>query len=141
MKRILVPVDGSDTGNKAAQFGAMLAKKTGAELTLLYVYDTPRIANMGLIALSDEDVDRARDKMAREVFEGSEKAIARSDIKADHEVSTGNPTVEILAVARELTPDLIVVGSRGFSSVEGLILGSVSERVLRSAPCPVTVVR
>jgi nucleotide-binding universal stress UspA family protein len=57
------------------------------------------------------------------------------------EVVRGNPTVEIIAFAERNEVDLIVMGSRGLSPIDGVVMGSVSERVLRGAPCPVTIVR
>ena len=54
---------------------------------------------------------------------------------------TGTPAGEIVSVARELDADLVVVGARGLGGIERLLLGSVSERVLRDARCPVLIVK
>ncbi len=142
MKNILVPVDGSKGAADAARFAAGLARDAGATLTLLYVYDAPTVAQLGLRALSRDEIDRARLEVSRGSFEGA--VAAMGDVRppeARREVGVGPPAAEIVAWADQYHPDLIVIGSRGLSPVRGIMLGSVSDWVTRHAPCPVTVVR
>jgi nucleotide-binding universal stress UspA family protein len=141
MNHILVPVDGSEGALRAARFAARIAKDSGASLTFLYVYDAPAIASMGLAQLSAVDLDRVASSMADHAFSAAKNAVHESGITPRLEIAQGNPTVEILAFSEAEKPDLIVMGSRGISAISGLVMGSVSERVLRAAPCPVTVVR
>jgi len=143
MKHILVPIDGSDPAGRAAAFAARLGAPHEAKLTLLYVYDSPQIVNMGLAGLAGEEaLEEAARSTAETAFGAVLAAMGDSvSVAPAQELARGNPTVEILGVAEQLGVDLIVMGSRGLSSIDGLVMGSVSERVLRGASCPVTIVR
>jgi nucleotide-binding universal stress UspA family protein len=143
MKHILVPVDGSEGAGRAAAFAARLGAPHDAKLSLLFVYDAPAVVSMGLAGLAgDEAMAKAARESADKAFSAALEAIGdAAKVEPSREIAEGNPTVEILAYAENSNVDLIVMGSRGLSSIEGLVMGSVSERVLRAAPCPVTIVR
>jgi nucleotide-binding universal stress UspA family protein len=141
MKTILVPVDGSVGANRAVQFAARLARDTGAALTLLHVYDAPTASQMGLARQSGDDFKRAMEELGAASFGAADKALANQDVKVEREVVMGHPAAEIVAKAQTMKADLVVMGSRGRTELESVLLGSVSERVVRQAPCPVTIVR
>lgn len=140
MKRIVVAVDGSEGANKAAQFAGRLARDTGAALTLVHVYDMPSVAAMGLRHVSEGELARIREGLSRGSFEAARKAIGEG-VSVDTVLEMGHPAEEICTVAARTGADLVVVGTRGMSEMKNLVLGSVSERVVRLAPVPVTVVR
>lgn len=140
MKSILVPVDGSEHSNMAAAWAATLAAITGAKLTLLHVFNLGSAETMGLSQLSREDIRRRIDNHAAERFEKA-KAAMTAEVEFETLADFGRPADEIVSVAKANGFDHIVIGSRGLSPMGELLLGSVSERVLRRAPCPVTVVR
>jgi nucleotide-binding universal stress UspA family protein len=140
LKRILVPVDGSPSAARAAALAAELADKHGASITLLHVHALMGVEMLGLRALSRAEIEDAKQSVAARVF----RSVARSmkGVTASQRVtSAGDPAAEIIALARKLKSDLIVMGSRGFSPVKSLLLGSVSQKVLQHAPCAVAVVR
>ena len=139
MKRILVPVDGSKSANAAAAFAAGLARDGGATLELVYIYDAPTAALMGLEAT--RDIARVKEQVAGGSFEGALSAIGESDVAIAEYVAIGHPAREICAYANEQGHDMVVMGTRGRSEVKELVLGSVSQAVLHHAPCPVLVVR
>lgn len=141
MKRIVVPVDGSEGAGKAARFAAELAAALNAELLLLHVFDAPTVAQMGLEALDREGVARAKDYVAKGSFDAARKAIGDLDVVIKTHTELGHPAHGIVSFAQTSSADLVVMGTRGRSEVAGLLLGSVSEYVMRHAPCPVTVVR
>jgi nucleotide-binding universal stress UspA family protein len=141
MQTILVPVDGSHGANQAARFAAGLARDSGARLILLHVYDAPTAAAMGLARRSTEEYERALEQASAESFEAAHQAMSDLAPRVDHQVTMGHPANEIVLVAEKSSADLIVMGSRGRSEIASYLLGSVSERVLRHAPCPVTVMR
>lgn len=141
LKRILVPIDFSDCSKKALQYALPLAKQHRAAITLLYVVPTASYAAGeygGIDYLSLEAESRA----------GADKALAtlavdevRGEVSADTVVGTGSPAPEIIAVAKRLPADLIVVSTHGRTGLKHVFLGSVAENVVRHAPCPVLVVR
>lgn len=147
MKHILVAVDGSEHSTKAVDAAAIIASAVGAKLSLVAVL--PSLAEM-----ADELEPYARaENLLNELprLLGSmqpaflEPAAARARAKRVSEVAlettTGNPATEILAMARDKSVDLIVVGSRGRGRLSGLLLGSVSQKVAAHAPCSVMIVR
>ncbi len=141
MQRILVPVDGSEGANKAADFAARLARDTGAAITLIHVYDAPTAAAMGLRHVDPDELAKIREAVSHGSFEAARNAMGDLDRPVDTVLEVGEPAHEICTLAETVKPDLIVMGTRGRSEMRSLLLGSVSEKVLRHAPCPVTVVR
>ena len=140
MNRILVPVDGSKSSNDAARFAGQLARDTGAAVTLLHVYDLPSVAAMGLRHVAEPELSRIRDAMARGSFDQARAAMGEVP-RIDEHLDMGHPAQEICSYANREKPDLVVMGSRGLSELKSLLLGSVSEYVVRHAGCPVTIVR
>jgi nucleotide-binding universal stress UspA family protein len=141
MKRIVVPVDGSKGAAKAARFAAELAAAMHAELVLLHVFDAPAVAQMGLEALDREGVAHAKEYVAKGSFDAARAAIGDIKVSVTTHSELGHPAHGIVAFAEGSKADLVVMGTRGRSEIAELLLGSVSEYVIRNAPCPVTVVR
>ena len=125
MESVLVPVDGSDASAHAAAWAARYAAARGAELILLHL----RTRAGG-----------RRSSTRRPAATHARAAIGHATA-ARTLVSIGDPAEEIVALARRERASLIVMGSRGLSPVRELLLGSVSEKVIRHAHCAVTVVR
>lgn len=138
--RILVPVDGSKGANDASAFAAGLAVDAGASLTLLYVLDSAASA-IGLASLSQEEITVAKKSVSENAFAAALQAMGGKKPPVQKEVRLGHPAQDIIDFAAEEKTDLIIMGSRGLSPMEGLLLGSVSTKVLQHAPCAVTIVR
>lgn len=134
MRRLLVPVDGSECATRAACFAAELARDTGAEVSLVHVYDAPTAAAMGFVGTDDTPA-----RLAQASFTTAKTRMGNVEIK-ECLVEMGHPAERILALAAARAGTQIVMGSRGRSPFKELVLGSVSERVLRHAACPVTIV-
>jgi nucleotide-binding universal stress UspA family protein len=144
--RILVPTDGSDVAEAAVEQAVDLAEKYGAEIHALYVADTDAIA----YGLGTEQVDRIRQGNFGEMQELREEAEAATahvaDLAAEHNLEVvehhagGRPHAMIADYAEDHDIDLIVMGSHGRAGVRRALLGSVTERTLRSTHTPVLVV-
>ncbi len=148
MKSILVPVDGSASANRAARFAAKLAAPLGSKLTLFYAYDAPAASLLGLAGQGGDAVKEALKNISRKSFDTAQAAIEEerslgglAEIEVDTRATTGHPAEEIIARAKSSKCDLVVMGSRGLSPLREIAMGSVSDRVLRFAPCAVTIVR
>ena len=131
--KILLAYDGFEHSDNALASAAELGRAEAAEVTILSV--VPRDAraskaggHVGLRPHAHEDVARAHAYLR-------ERGIA-----SEMQMESGQPTEEIRRVAEEGGYNLIVVGSRGLSSVGEVLLGSVSSALVRQAPCPVLVV-
>jgi nucleotide-binding universal stress UspA family protein len=141
IKRILVPVDFSAASRAALWRANELATALGASLELLHVIDMPgalALPSEGHVPLPPEyrkDVERLAEQHLKDWLATSLVPNAR------HELREGRPFVEITNYAREHGIDLIVVGTHGRGGMSRLLLGSVTENLIRTAPCPVMTVR
>ena len=137
-KRILVPVDGSEFAKKAQKHAMYIAKMCGAEIIALSVSENHFVNG---ISLSEEieQLNQLLEERCKEDLKEFEE-IVDSDIKIYSIIREGSPAKSILEVANEENIDLIVMGSSGKSGFDRFILGSVSEKVVNAAKCPVLVV-
>jgi len=126
-KRILVAYDGSDHAKKAVEHAVSLAKILNSSLYVITVAVDP----------SQEALEKAK----RTAAEAAEKIASSGLSVSDVAVRSGVPANEILNYAEEIRADLIVVGSRGLSTIQRLVLGSVSQTVASRARVPVLIVK
>jgi nucleotide-binding universal stress UspA family protein len=138
IQRILCPVDFSETSQHAIDHALAIARWYKASIAALHVHSPafePLTVQTSDDGVADADLTRVRAETAA-LFEG-----ARADgISVDVLVDVGQPARQILDRAASLPADLIVMGTHGASGFEHLLLGSVTEKVLRKAPCPVLTV-
>ena len=129
LSKILVAIDGSESSEKALEYAVQLAKKHKAKVKLLNVQESK---------LFD-----LKPKVVREVGEHvlSDAAAKVKGLKLNTQLEFGNPAETIIEVAEKGSYDLIVVGSRGLSSVKRFFLGSVSDDISHHAKCSVLIVR
>jgi nucleotide-binding universal stress UspA family protein len=145
-EKILVPTDGSETAENAVEHALDLAEKYGAEVHALYVVDVDSMS----LSLGAEQVDRLQQGQFDEMEEVKSKAEEATGYVADRARERGLDTVEHIAggqphsivaeYAEDHGIDLVVMGSHGRSGVKRALLGSVTERTLRSTHVPVLVV-
>jgi nucleotide-binding universal stress UspA family protein len=137
IQTILVPIDLSEESYRALEFAIPLARRFGAAVHVVHVYQGAR--QLSWIATTpvlwpDEEIAR---RLACQV---ERRGGARPKTKDCH-VRLGKPFEEIIATARELKADLIVISSHGHSGFKHLAVGSTAEKTVRHSPCPVLVVR
>jgi nucleotide-binding universal stress UspA family protein len=138
-QRILVPVDFSRASDAALELALTVAGSTAGTLTLLHVYGIPAHAFPEGFALAPEVLTRIASG-AQEGVERLKAAHAGRGVAIEALSSSGSPSDEILARARDHKFDLIVMGTHGRTGLKHVLLGSVAERVVRQAPCPVLTV-
>lgn len=138
-ERILLAVDGSEHGYKAARTAADLARAMKSEkLRIVVAFD--KIPPF----LGEPNLQRAIDSRLTEAQEILKKAVEIvGDVPAEihTELIEGDAAEAIIEVARTRNSSLIVMGSRGLGRLAGLVLGSTSQKVVSHAPCPVLIVR
>jgi len=141
IKNILVPVDFSKHSEKALEFAISLAKDLGARLELLHCYpiNPGGISPYGILVPENLDRDM-RDAASARMSEWREKAV-EAGLDVDLTLTPAFPSEAISATAEEHGADLIVMGTRGLTGLGHILLGSVAERTLRIAPCPVVTVK
>ncbi|WP_336133871.1 universal stress protein [Natronomonas amylolytica] len=136
--QILVPTDGSAGMNRVIDHASNLADSHDAEVQFLYVVNTASFANLPMETSWENVTSMLRDE--------GETALQAAERRADTDdvvtaLGEGPPSKEIVDHAREEGCDLIVMGTHGRGGINRLLLGSVAERVVRSAPVPVMTVR
>ncbi len=140
LKKILCPIDHSDCSKEALRYAVSFAMKDKAKVILLHVIDI-RSFNEGLVAISaqipnEETVEQFKAKLLDCIPEE-----IRDDMDVEAVVVQGVPFAEIISTAKEKEIDMIVIGSHGRTGISHMMMGSVSEKVVRKAPCPVLTVR
>ncbi|WP_324662598.1 universal stress protein [Haloarcula sediminis] len=135
--RILVPTDGSDGMEPAVDHARDLAAVHGATLHGLYVVDTGSFATLPV-----ETTWEGVSGLLREEGEQAVSAFAEmaGDVPVETAIREGNPSREIVDYADEFDCDTVVMGTHGRGGIDRLLLGSVAERVVRTAPVPVVTV-
>lgn len=137
-ERILVPTDGSPTSESALDKGVELARTMDATVTGLYVLDNSAYSAFP----GDLEWDQIKDMLAKEsehALDQVEQACEEHGIDCSVQVREGHPAEEIVQASED--HDLIVMGTHGRSGLEHLLLGSVTEKVIRHATVPVLVMR
>jgi nucleotide-binding universal stress UspA family protein len=142
--KILLATDGSAEAESAAQVAAELAEKTGSELHVVYVEVIPYFAqySAGTAASYDRELYEKIEEEAQETLRKLtwQVKVAGGAVAEDH-LRMGAPGEEIVGLAEAIGAGLIVMGSRGRGGMKRALMGSVSDSVVRYAPCPVLVVR
>ncbi len=140
-KKILVPTDASEFSRRALTTGLTLARLFKAEIELFHVTYTPQ-AYWGYtvsygIAVSQAELDRNGELALESALAG----VDTSDVQFKKCVESGHPVSLILDKIKKENIDLVVMGSHGYGPITGSVLGSVSQRVLQRAGCPVMIVK
>lgn len=139
LRRMLVPVDGSLGSRHAVVFANELAEATGASVTLLHVVQLEAAEAMGMRHRSIEAIRGMVRAKAEPALLDARRRFGKY-VQLEEAVELGETVPEILGCAKQRDVDLIVIGSRGLGPIKELLVGSVSERVVHEARCPVTVV-
>ena len=140
--KVLVPIDGSSYSIKAGEYGIDLAKSYGAAVISLYVIDEATLSSLG--RLSGQDGQTLRRKLRKEgeaCLHNLHQRATEEGVELTEIVKEGLPHRVIVELAQEEGVDLIVIGKVGQRGPRRILIGSVTERVLEAAKCPVLVVR
>jgi nucleotide-binding universal stress UspA family protein len=145
LKKILVATDFSEPSDAAFAYGRELARAFGAELLVVHVCDNINTRAFGGVdgfVFTDPDLQRDVEAAAERHLDAMLSDEDRSSVGASGVVLTSNaPAFAIVDYARRSGVDLVVMGTHGRGAVAHLLMGSVAERVVRTAPCPVLTVR
>lgn len=142
LARIVVPVDLEQHTQKIVDFAIYMANKLNSEIILFHCVEFVESAAMGEIALSQfsfEDFNSSHAKHAEEVLGDMIKNAGDKCKKCRSKVVIGDTVESILQYAESEKADMIIIGTHGKRGLEKILLGSVAERVLKRAHCPVLV--
>jgi nucleotide-binding universal stress UspA family protein len=150
INKILIPIDGSNTSIKASKYAIHLAKLNNAELVIIHIIEDikqggaiglqQRYGNISLI----EAFKKAREESAKQFIKPIEEAAKKNGIKVKSDIFDAEGTNGIKLIIEYTDKnniDLIVIGSKGRSIFERLLVGSLTNAVINHSRCPVLVVR
>ena len=138
IRKILAVTDFSPCADEALLHALEMARRFDAAVTLLHVYAIPVIElPPGVIVAGSAEMIDGLVRSGNEALEARRRS---ADRPLDTKLVEGIPFVEILRVATEGDYDLLVLGTHGRTGLKHLVFGSVAERVVRKAPCPVLIV-
>lgn len=146
-QRILLPTDGSENAEKAGKHALWIAKKSGAEIDVLNIFEvySPSIAALPISAVPSSNADMyepLKEEAIKIVDDFKVRLLnqSQSEVVIKTFVNEGRPHEEILKMIKELDADLTIMGASGRHGLDRLTLGSVTERVVRESKRPVMVI-
>jgi nucleotide-binding universal stress UspA family protein len=146
IQRVVTPVDFSDNSRLIAESAGYLAGRFGAAMNLVFVvqnfddYSGFFVPQMTLPTLEGELVESAEVKMASFCKEMEEFCNSLGVKELHYKVLMGDVGEQIVEYAAEVNADMIVMGTHGYKGIEKIMFGSVADKVVRSAPCPVLTI-
>lgn len=146
-KNILLPTDNSENSREAFKYAISLAEEYGSTIYVVYVIDISYLEEGYMYESKPlrSPVD-LEENVVKEKTDETEEFIKRNsrdkkELKIEKLIRRGKPFVEIIIAAREKEADLIVMGTHGRTGLSHSLMGSVAEKVVRKAPCPVLTVK
>lgn len=139
-KHILAAVDFSDTSERALEYAVGLAKAMKAKVTVAHVYDLPVYGFPSGALVATPEMATKIMTGAQEATENLCKAHAGEGVALTPVVREGTPWQEVHAIAKEVGADLIVIGTHGRTGFAHALLGSVAEKIIRTATRPVLTI-
>lgn len=140
-RKICCAIDFSDASRFAMEEACDVARRFRAELLLVHVHEPPPPSGMGMLTALEGAAELVAVDLERSLAAWRAEAARRSGAAVRSAVRVGSPATEILKLARDEAVDLLVLATHGRRGLAHLVLGSVAERVLREAPCPVLIIR
>ncbi|WP_166253538.1 universal stress protein [Marinobacter salicampi] len=137
---IVVACDGSDQSLHAAKMAAELAKATGNPLKLLTVFPHTKVERLVISGVWPADIEEEQKVYGRRIFDAARETVSGIADPTEEVLLQGDPAHEIIEYLEAHPGTHMVMGRRGHSGVRRLTLGSISEKVIRHANGPVTVV-
>lgn len=153
--KLLVPVDGSSASINAVKKSIEIAKKYDCSIKLISVVNNNNLSSLrrneslwrqvdGSMILENNELAMELENRIKEssfkLLDSISAMLDFSGIETEKEVLMGEPYIKIIETAKKEKFDLIVMGNRGFSKIKRFFIGSVTQRVISDAPCPVLVI-
>ena len=146
VKKVITPIDFSDNSKLIAESAAYMAGKFGASLHLVFIvqnfedYSGFFVPQMTMPHLEQDLVEGAEEKMVSFCAEQAEFFKNAGVSEVSHHVAMGDVAEQIVEYATLNKGDLIVMGTHGYKGLEKIMFGSVADKIVRSAPCPVLTI-
>lgn len=140
-EKILVPTDFSAHAQEAVRYAAELSRIHSASLTVLHVYDvTPYVLPETVPLYNTLQINQLREEFQKQLGNVRQHALEAGATQVDAQLVQGSPFMEVVRFAEEHRFGLIVMGTHGRTGLAHLLLGSVTEKVVRKTSCPVLTI-
>jgi universal stress protein A len=140
-RRILVPTDFSHRSQAALDCAVKLARRTHGQLTLLHVLPEPSAFDYDMDGFAHEEWDQAKEEAENNLADAVSHA-KRTFLEVDAKFRSGpDLCLEILSTAHEISADLLVLSTHGYTGWKHLLFGNDAEKIVERAPCPILLVR
>jgi len=139
IRKILMPVDFSENSRVALDWAMSIANKLGAKVILFHAMETSDFIKE-LAEQEDDVLSRVKSGAAMQLQQFADKYNDKK-ISVAASIDEGKPFVKIIEAAKSYDVDLIVMGTHGRTGLRQTLIGSVAEKVVRKAPCPVMIVK
>lgn len=139
IRKIMVPTDFTTYSDHAIEYAIMVGRKFQAKILLVHVIEPLAYSVTDTMQVFDHYT--ALKTVAKPILENLQKRLLKKGLTVDSILLDGNPYLEIVKKSREAGVDLIIMGTHGRTGIEHILIGSVAERVVRLASCPVLTVR
>ena len=140
IRRILVPIDFTETSERALDYAVELARKLGAEITVMHAYELPIYGFPDGALVASVDVATRISQASQEGLQAAVEKRRNCGVEMRAILRDGPPADEIATVADEIGADLVVLGTHGRRGLRRAIMGSVAEEVIRACQCPVLTI-
>jgi len=140
-KRILAPLDGSETGGAAMHDAEAIALKTGASLVLVHVLPAPHAVEARWLGPEFADFVKAMHDAGQKYLDKVNTRLSARGLEVEVRIVSGDPAARIIDVAREEKADLIAMSTHGRSGIARWVLGSVADKILHESMIPMWLVR
>jgi nucleotide-binding universal stress UspA family protein len=140
IRKILVPIDGSNYSNRAAEYAIGIAKAHNAEILLAYVVDE-LVVDQFANGAERSAIEAELKNDGQRTLNYAESMLEKAGVKSSSMLLKGRPFEQIVNTTKSFDIDLVVMGTYGRRGAERILIGSVAERVIEYSPCPVLVVK
>lgn len=149
IQKIMIPTDGSDYSMRAAEYGISIAKMLDVPIMVVYVIDEVLLDQISNDPILDQLIKvTRRENLEQELKRDGQRHIhyvmslaEKEGVKSISFIARGRPFEQIVHIVKESNIDLIVMGTYGLTGAERILIGSVAERVIEYASCPVLVIK
>lgn len=141
---IIVPLDSSEQSDKALDFALDFAQAQKAKVWIVHIADERLLQELDRVLSSPnikDIISTYAEEASREIFEQASKKAKNKNVEFETYAATGNPAEEIMALAKEIHAEHVVIGNTGVGKTMQFPFGSVADKVVRNAPCSITVVK
>lgn len=139
IKNVLLPVEDSELSKKTCTIAGGIAKAFDSKILILHVIDEQELDRKDIVSEEYEMLKKTLEEKGKKAIKYAEKMLKDKNLEVKSAIKVGIPHEEIIKTAKDEKADLIIIGSHGRHGLRKILEGSVTEKTIDAAPCPVLV--